>query len=248
MTSARAQAFSPDLRFLTVVLASTNPGSDAASGLAVIDVRSGASRILACGSIYGASFAPDGPDRIVYGSAPTTALTARVDLHVVGAHGTGSAQITHDGASLNPVWGSAAVVFDHQRLRTLGAPLYQLWRMAPDLGGGGRPLTHLGVPPLLDGLVPLGFSQDGARLLAEYEGQDTSQAWTVSLATGRARELQVDAHSVTGGAISRDGRRVLVDVGGFLNAADAGRVESLPFTGGRARVLVAHGGQPSWSF
>ena len=51
----------------------------------------------------------------------------------------------------------------------------------PDLAGTPadprvRKLTHVRVGPLVQGLVPLAFSADGARLLAEFEGEDTSEA------------------------------------------------------------------------
>jgi hypothetical protein len=108
-------------------------------------------------------------------------------------------------------------------------------------------VTHLPIPPLLEGLVPIGFSSDGARLLAQYEGQDTSEAWVITPATGGARRLAIAWRAVTGAAISRDGTEALVDLGGYLNPPDAGAVESLPLAGGDPRVLIAHGSQPSWN-
>ena len=45
--------------------------------------------------------------------------------------------------------------------------------MNPD-GSARRQITHTKVPALLEGLVPMQFSSDGTRLLAEYVGQDTS--------------------------------------------------------------------------
>ncbi len=246
LTTATAQAWSPDSRYLAVVLQSTNPGSDAASGLAVIDTKSFTASIVSRGSIYGASFAPDGSDRIVYGAARTSALADHINVHIAAADGSGSHQISHGGRSLNPVWGRHGIAFDRERLRRGGAPAYQVWLMQPD-GSGAKVLTHEPAGPLLDGLVPLAFSADGTRLLAEYVGADTSQAWTIDLANGSSHKLIISRHSVTAGAISRDGRRLLVDLGGFLNPPDAGVVESIPFGGGRATVLVTHGSAPSWN-
>ena len=62
--------------------------------------------------------------------------------------------------------------------------------------------------------MPISFSGDGLRLLAEYEGQDTSQAWLLSLPGGHATPLGAD---LTGAALSRDGTGALVDRGGFPN-------------------------------
>lgn len=238
-----AAAFSPDSRYVAVSLSSTKPGSAASSGLAVIDTTTFASRIIVHGQIYGASFAPDHSDRIAYASAASPALSAPVDVHVVRADGSGAVRITSDGRSLNPVWGRVGIAFDHERLRTNAEPAYQVWLMASD-GSGRRALTALVIPPLRDGLVPLGFAQDATVLLAEYVGQDTSEAWLLKLSNRRATRLGVD---VTGAALSRDHASVLVDRGGFLNPPNQGVVELLPVSGGRPRVLAAHGSQPSWN-
>jgi hypothetical protein len=244
--AAVAQAWSPDSRYLAVVLSSRDPVSDAASGLVVIDTKTLSDRVLAHGPVYGASFAPDGSDRIAYGSASSPVLSARVDIRVVGLDGAGGQQITHDGRSLNPVWGPGVIAFDHERLRSGGAPVYQVWLMGPD-GTHRAQLTGLRVPPLLDGLVPISFSGDRAWLLAQYVGQDTSQAWAITIATHRAHALEIGGQSVTAAAMSRSGALALVEVGGFLNPPDQGVVEKLPLLGGRPTPLVAHGSEPSWN-
>jgi Tol biopolymer transport system component len=246
VASATARAWSPDSRYLAVVLRSANPASDDASGLEVIDTSTFQATLVSPGSIYGASFAPDGTDRIVYGAARTSALAGHVNVHIAAASGSGTRQVSHGGRSLNPVWGRSGIAFDREQLRKDAAPAYQVWLMQPD-GSGARPLTHEPAGPLLDGLVPLAFSADGTRLLAEYEGADTSQAWTIDVGDGSTHKLMVGGHSVTGGAISSDGQRLLVDLGGFLNPPDAGVVESIPFSGGGATVLIAHGSAPSWN-
>ncbi len=253
----RARRLGPGARPLVSpdgeIVAASSPGLSGpalmlypTSGLAVIDTSTHGCRIVAHGPIYGASFAPGGSDRIAYASAASMALAAPVDIHIVDPDGARGQQISHDGRSLNPAWGPSAIAFDHERLRNGAAPVYQVWSMAAD-GTRRTQLTHVRVPPLLDGLVPIGFSADGSQLLAEYEGQDTSQAWAIMLTTGRARELQVAGGSVTGAAMSREGALALVDRGGFLNPPDQGVVEALPLTGGRAKVLVSRGSEPSWN-
>lgn len=244
--TAAAQAWSPDSRYLAVALSSSDPSSDAASGLAVIDTRSYTYKIVARGQIYGASFAPDRSSRLVYASASSTALSAPVNVHVVSADGKASAQLTHNGRSLNPVWGRTAIAFDREQIRTTAEPAYEVWTMSPR-GTGARQVTHLPTPPLREGPVPIGFSGDGARLLAQYEGQDTSEAWLIIPASGRARRLEIGGQAVTGAGISRNGTAALVDLGGYLNPPDAGTVQSLALADGHPRVLIAHGSQPSWN-
>jgi hypothetical protein len=244
--TAIAQAWSSDSRYLAVVLSSTDPNSDAPSGLAVLDTESDRYRIVAHGQVYGASFAPDGSDSIAYASAASGALGARTDLHVVRPDGTQGRQITHDGRSLNPVWGPHAIAFDRERLRDGAAPAYQVWTTTPD-GNQRAQLTDVPVPPLLDGLVPIGFSADGSTLLAEYVGQDTSEAWAITVATRRTRQLRIDGRGVAAAATAHRGALALVDLGGYLNAPDRGIVEALPLIAGRPTVLTRHGADPSWN-
>jgi hypothetical protein len=244
--TARAVAWSPDSRYVAVILSSTDPGSSVASSLIVIDTRHYTNRVLAQGVVYGASFAPDGSDRLVYAFATSTAIGARVNLIVTAPDGLRARPVTIDGRSLNPVWGRKGIAFDHEQVRVNAAPAYQLGLIQPD-GTGARTLTRLAIPALQNGLVPVAFSHDGARLLAEYEGQDTSEAWTLTIADGVLHQLMIGGSSVTGGSITADGARVLVDSGGFLYPPDHGVVESVPFGGGTGQLLVADGSEPSWN-
>ncbi len=241
--TAVATAFSPDSRYIAVVLSSTDPASAASSGLAVIDTKSLSYRIIVHGQIYGASFAPDGSDRIAYSSAPSESLAASVNIHVIGPDGLGSVQLTRDGRSLNPVWGPAGIAFDRERLRANAEPAYEVWLMASD-GSARRPLTALPIPTLREGLVPVAQSNDGRLLLAQYAGQDTTGAWLVPLSGGRATPL---GGGLVGAAFSHDGASVLLDRGGFLNPPDEGIVESMPVDGGQSRILAAHGSESSWN-
>jgi hypothetical protein len=247
--TAVAQAWSPDSHYLAVVLASRNPASVAASGLVVIDLTTLRPTLVARGAIYGASFAPDGSDRIAYAAAASPALDARVDVDVAGTGAAGSAprQITHDGRSLYPVWGVTGIAFDRERLRREAAPAYQIWTMNPD---GSHPVqvTHVPVPPLMDGLVPIAApTGEGGWLLAEYEGLDTSQAWAIALRTRQARRLAIGGAPVTAAALSRSGASALVDRGGFLEPPSKGTVEALPLAGGAPIRLAAHGAEPTWN-
>jgi hypothetical protein len=256
--TATPLAFSRDLRYLAVQLQSTsapNPGSG--SELVVIDLgpyRSQSSgtppgatvKRIARGQIYGASFAPNGSDRIVYGRASSSSLSAPVNLYVSNPDGSGLSALTRDGRSLNPVWGSRGIAYNKERLRRNDAPVYQIW-LRPARGSRVRRLTNIRVRSLASGLVPLAFSSDGTRLLAEFEGQDTSEAWTVRVPTGRARRVTVRGRSVVGAGISGDGRTLLIEEGSFLEEASAGRVATVPFAGGRSRVLISHGAEASWN-
>ena len=89
----------------------------------------------------------------------------------------------------------------------------------------------------------------GNRLLAEFEGQDTSYAVTVNPKTGAQRALDKRNQGETGfvgTAISRDGTTVLGYTGGF-DPGSAHNVASFPYGGGKAKVLVRNAFSPDWS-
>jgi Tol biopolymer transport system component len=213
----------------------------------VIDRSTMTARILAAGVVAGASFAPDGSDRIAYGLATGSSLAAPVNVFVAAAGGaTPSTQLTRDGASLNPVWGPNGIAFDRQRLRKNADPEFQIWLMHRD-GTGPVRLTNFAVGPLQSGLVPVSFSGDGRWLLANATGLDTRQAWSIAVAGRRAQELALPGGMATAGAMSRSADRALVDVGGFLGGPSAGRIETVPLGGGRPRTIVTHGSEPTWT-
>jgi WD40 repeat protein len=242
--SATALSWSSTSRYLAVALSNVN---GTGGSLAIVDTQTRTVKTIATGSVCGASFSPDVPERLVYGIGPASAFCARSDIDVVAANGTGRTQITHGGRSLNPVWGARSVAFDRETLRHNDAPVYQIWLMQPD-GIKAVQLTHIKVPVLLDGLVPRQYSGDGKRLLAQFEGQDTSETWTIDLRTNKALHRTVNHLDVTPGGLSFDGKTVLIDYGGFANPPSAGTVETIPFAGGgTAKVLVKHAGEPNWN-
>ncbi len=244
--TATPLAWSPDSRYLAVGLQSTAIKNVAArSGLAILDTTTGTLKTIATGVLYGASFARDGSDRVVFARSRSQSFTAPVNVYVAQATGAGLVRITSDGRSLNPVWGPTFIAYDRERLRRNDAPVYQVWLRR--LGGAPRRLTSIRVHSLVSGLVPLGFSASGSRLLAEFEGQDTSEAWTVQVPSGRARAVRVKRQPVVGGAISSDGSQLLVAAGDFEGPASGESVFTVPFAGGAPKLVLAQAAQPSWN-
>lgn len=240
-------AWSPDSRYLAVMRQSTEVTNIAAgSGLDMIDMQTGKVTSIAEGQIYGASFAQDGSDRIVFARSPSLSPSAPSNLYVSNPDGSGTQALTSDGRSLYPVWGSRYIAYDRERLRRNYAPRYDIWLRSPS-SSAARRLTDVPAGKLVVGLVPIAFSASGSRLLSEFEGQDTSAAWTVRVPSGRARPIIFRNQSVVGAGISRDGGTLLVDLGSFEGPPSSGRVASIPFAGGRPKVLVAHGAQASWN-
>jgi hypothetical protein len=241
-------AWSRDGRYVAVQIQSTKLKNAAKlSGLGIVDVMTATAKVIAHGQIFGASFAPDASDQIVYGRAASQSLSARVNVYRSNVDGSGTVALTRDGRSLFPLWGPKAIAYDRERLRRQDAPVYQIWLRAAS--GRTRRLTNVRVRSLVSGLTPFAFSADGSRLLAQFVGQDTSEAWAVSVPSGRARRLTPKGARLPlqAAGLSSDGSTLLVDVGGVDGPASEGRVATLPFAGGRASVLVAHGSQASWT-
>jgi hypothetical protein len=246
--TAQPLSWSPDGRYLAVDVQSTALKRGAQlSGLGILDTQTAKLSVIAHGQLFGASFAPNGSDEVAYGLARSQSLTARVNIYRAKPDGSGTVALTRDGRSLFPLWGPGAIAYDRERLRREDAPVYQLWLRSSK--GKTRRLTNVRVRSLVSGLIPVAFSADGSKLLAQFVGQDTSEAWAVSVPSGRARRLTPKGARLPlqAAGLSTDGSTVLVNEGGVDGPASEGRVATLPFAGGRSTVLVANGSQASWN-
>jgi hypothetical protein len=246
--TATPVAWSSDSRYVAVSLSSTSVSNAGGGALELIDTSTLKSRVVATGVIAGASFNPAGT-QLVFGMSHSVQLSSPRNLYTAAVAGGGSAELTTNGDSFEPVWARTGIIFDRSTPRGVSrAPIYQLWLYS---AGKLKQLTHMTVPALLSGLAPLEASANGNRLIAEYGGEDTSYAYTVQLSPLELRPLRVtgqspDAEQVQGAQISSNGKRLLIDVGGFEQSPNHGEVESVGFSGGPATKL-AHGTQPSWS-
>ncbi len=215
--------------------------------LEVITVAGDYVRTIATGYFSGASFSPDGKS-LVYGrtsSSRGTGLNVYVaDLSTATVRVT---RITSDGVSSSPVWGPQSIVFSRtaKAKRRDDAPKANLFLIQPD-GTGRRQLTTVKPAYLLFGLSPTQWSADGSRLLAEFGGQDYSEAWTVDPVSGKARDLTGKIDSIVGYGLSRDGITVLAATGGF-EPGPGHNVVAIPYDGGAAVVLARGAIAPSWN-
>jgi hypothetical protein len=227
--------FSPD---------STQLGMALRNRLTIHHVPTRSSFTAGNGNLRGFSFSPDSTS-VVYGSAGRDEdADARVDLYVLEFDAGPRTRITRDRRSLNPLWGPAGIVHDRQRIREGDVPAYNLFEVQPD-GGSRRRITRLRIPRLVSGLVPVELSARGTRLLAGFVGQDTRAAFAVNPKTGSTRLLGRRAGFV-GFDLSADGRTVLGHSGGPDPGAPHD-VVTVPYRGGRAKVLVEDAAFPDWS-
>lgn len=237
--------------------------------LVLIDVVTGAQDVVATGYFNGVSFAPassragvvplttpagGGVLSLAYGRAPTESYPPRGDVYRFdlppgqSVRAAAPVALTHDHRSLDPLWGPhGQIVFVKQldaKRRKYG-PKNELYLMSEG-GGQVRRLTHTEVDPLLQGLYPTAWSADGSRLLAEFEGQDTTYAVAVNPRTGAQRPLvKATEQGFLGWALSPDGGRVLGQTRGF-EPGPGNDVATAPYGGGKPKVLAKSAFEPSW--
>lgn len=225
--------------------------------LVLVDVASGTQSVVATGYFSGVSFDPEG-GAIVYARAtkenfPPSSDVYRFEIPIgQPIRFEPPVRLTRDHRSLSPLWGPGdQVVFVKlvgRKQRRYG-PKNELYLMNPS-GGGVRRLTHTPVGALLQGLTPTQWSANGARLLTEFGGQDTSYAVAVNPRTGAERTLgrfvNHGEQGFVGTALSSDGKQVLGFTGGF-EPGPGHAVATVPYTGGRERVLARNAFEPSWS-
>lgn len=214
--------------------------------LVLIDVADASRRVIATGYFNGVTYAPDGT-KIAYGRSAKDSQASARDIWVAPVTGGTPVNITKDGKSVSPVWGPSQIAFSHlaKPAKKEDYPKANLQAINGD-GTGRKVLTKVKIPFLLAGLYATAWSADGTRLLAEFGGQDYSEAWTVNLTTGKARDLTGKEDGVLGFGISRDGSKVLAATGGY-DPGDTHNLVTIPFTGGKAKVVVKNGSYATWT-
>lgn len=239
--------FSPDSKLLAAVR-----GPEIGKGnLVLIDVTSGTLlRTVASGFFSGISFSPDGTE-LAYSVSQSEDFAGKTDIFTATVAAGKPVQITKGGNSLDPLWGpSGKIVFVKQlgaKSRKYG-PKNELFLMS-QFGTQVKRLTNTKVGPLLLGLYPTAWSDSGNRLLAEFEGQDTSYAVTVNPKTGAQKALDKmgdGERGFVGTALSGDGSTVLGFSGGFEPGPNH-TVATIPYGGGKAKTLVKNAYEPDWS-
>lgn len=244
-------AWSPDSATIAVLL-----GPEIGKQrLTLIDVASGTQQTVASGFFNGVSFAPGGA-QLAYGRSSkefgSKSDVYRFDIPEAGAvfvQAPRPVRITGDHKSSDPLWGpNEKIVFvKHlgEKSRKYG-PKNELYLMNPS-GKQVKRLTHTKVGPLLAGLNPTAWSANGTHLLAEFGGQDTTYAVTVNPKTGAEMALTKERETgFVGTALSRDGKFVLGSLGGF-EPGPGHKVVSIPYKGGKPKVLANNASEADWS-
>lgn len=216
--------------------------------LVAIDVATGTQSVIATGFFGGYSFDPNDSSALVYAKAGSEKFPPRSDIY---RHTPGmTAAITRDHRSSSPLWGPDDQIVFVKTMPPKGRPYggkNELYSMNP-FGAQVKRLTHTKVPPLLQGLYPTDWSANGARLLTEFAGQDTSYAVAVNPKTGAQRPVAgAGEQGFVGTDLSADGTLVLGFNGGFDPGLKNHKVQTVPYAGGKPKTLVKEAFEPSWS-
>ncbi len=238
-------AWSPDSGMIAALQGPLNGKAT----LRIINLENGKRIKVATGYFNGVSFSPES-DEIVYGVSNSQNYPPKSDIFKYSIETGKTVKLSHNQNSVYPLWGpTGQIVFARQlgaKSRQYG-PANQLFVMNEE-GQRISQVTHTEVNPLAQGLTPLGFSENGNRLLTEFGGQDQSYAVAVNMVTGAEKALTNNPETgFVGAAISPDGTTVLGTAGLGFGGNPHPKVVTVPFSGGKQKVLVAGAYEPSWS-
>lgn len=236
-------AWSPD----STKLAAITGGLNGKKTLLVIDAQSTKREKVVTGYFNGVSFSPES-DELVYGVSRSE-NTLKSDIFRYALGGGAPKALTHGKRSGFPLWGPQGQIafarFGNAK-KPYEVPSGQLFVMNAE-GQRISRLSHTKRSPLSTGLTPIAWSENGARLLTEFSGEDQSYAVALSTVTGAERKLTKNAETgLQGAALSPDGTTVLGTVGLGFGGNPHPKVVTVPWSGGREKVLVPGGYEPSW--
>ncbi|MGH2938984.1 MAG: hypothetical protein ACRDPE_12790 [Solirubrobacterales bacterium] len=238
-------AWSPD----STMVAALRGGELGTRTLFVVDVETGKATRIATGYFNAVSFSPNSKE-VVFGLASGERYPQKTNIVRDPVTGGPTSTLTHDGISGWPLWGPKGQIVFVKQLNAKGrkyGPKSDLFLMNAN-GKGVTRLTHTTVGDLVSGLFPTAWSASGNQLLAEFGGQDTSYAVAVNPKTGAERNLSPDnTETGFGGvALTPNGKTVLGYIGGYEGGSNSLKIASVPYKGGKPKVIVNGGFNPSW--
>jgi hypothetical protein len=228
-------------------------GSKEVAGLAVISVPSGKVQMSDrfTGMINGISFAPGSPERVAFVQSRSLSPTATASLKVLTpakkGKSVGISTLIRNKRITNPLWTRYGIVYDSITPRSkVEYAAYQLQVLRK---GKSTQITHMKIPALDSGLVPIAASSSGTRLIADFDGEDNINAYSVNVTAHKVTKISIAGTDgqLTGDGISANGKQLLVNYGDFEEPISSKSVvASVPFGGGKPKVLVHGAASPAW--
>jgi dipeptidyl aminopeptidase/acylaminoacyl peptidase len=228
-----APVWAPNSRALVAV---DDGGPVKSGGLILIDLRPGRRVLFArarrLSAVVSPSFSPDARE-IAYAREGQTGA----DLYVYSVPARTTRQITHDHQSIDPNWGPTWIAYNRGGFNHAG----DVWLIHAD-GRAAHRLTQTNA-----GLYPAAWAADGKRLLAAYPAMHNGRLWAVELPSGHSRPLTGWVGDLFPQGLSRDGSTVLAAIGCGGLVSPYGTIETLPFAGGKPKVIVTGPCRASWN-
>jgi Tol biopolymer transport system component len=216
-------------------------------GFFLIDAASRKRTRLVSEPVSSSDFTPDGRSIVLARGSLVDRGPGRSDLFLLRLSGHALVRLTHDGHSRSPLASRTGIAYVRFKNR-YGAP--EVWQMRKD--GSSKRLvarcceskwhrTHAGATL---GFETVALSADGQRLLACQDSEPACYPVAIDLAGGRryafpeTTKLGTRQESPTALDLTPDGRTALVLIRPFDDEPGPRLLYSLPYTGGKARLLA----------
>jgi dipeptidyl aminopeptidase/acylaminoacyl peptidase len=225
-------------------------------GFFLVDAASGRRTRLLTTHVSAFDFTPDGRSIVLARGKRGEYLDfRRSDLFLLRLPGHRLERLTDDGRSRSPLVSRAGIAYARSKE---AYQAFELWLMRGD--GGGRRLlarccetswytTHAGT---IHGFVPVASSTDGTHLLACQPWEGGCYPVGIDLPRGRrytfpeTTKLGTPKESAEAVDLTRDGRTVLVLVSPWDDEPGPRLLYSVPFAGGKPRLLARDVGFARW--
>jgi hypothetical protein len=211
---------------------------------------SGRKRVLVHGrNLCPGSFSPEGTALAYSVRNGRAGGEYRSDVFVVRLSDGRIRQLTHDGHSDRPTWGGGWLAY--RRFHFSGDGSIGEIRLMQADGTGDRLVArgHDKVGRAEEGIEPVQLSADGTRLLAclAFEFGCPPAAFTIPGGRRIPLSFRGDPRTLAApDALSRDGKEILVSIDPSESNLTH-RVYTVPFGGGRSKLLLDGAESPSWS-
>jgi hypothetical protein len=219
------------------------------SGVDIISLPSG--KILRSvsfsGQVVGVSFAPTAPGRVAFVRTAASQAGGIGSLEVLTTSTGKTSTLVKNKRVGYPLWTRYGIVYDSITPR--GKDSYPAFQLMLRRNGKTTQITHMKIPALDAGLTPIAASSSGTRIIADFGGEDNTNAYSVVLTSHAVHKITIKGATgeMSADGISADGTQLLINYGSFEQPTSKKSViASVPFAGGKPKILVHGASSPAW--